>query len=139
MHVYEIMTTNVETIAPTRRLADASEQMRIRGIRHLIVMADDKVLGVISNRDLAEISRRDLEDTTVGEVVSNRRVSISPEATIDDAADMMLNENVGCLLVMNDETLVGIVTTTDILGRLRQRGRAGRIAMQHLSGKRTAV
>jgi acetoin utilization protein AcuB len=139
MHVHEIMTANPRTIETDRRLADASELMRIRGIRHLVVLDGAKVVGVMSNRDLAEISRRELEEIRVGDVVSRRIVSIAPEASIDEAADTMLNANVGCLLVMNGETLVGIVTTTDILGKLRQSGRTGRAALLHISGKSMMV
>ena len=115
MRIREIMSRDVRTIAPDRPLSEAAELMRIRGIRHLVVVEGSVVVGVISNRDLAAITRRELEQVRVRDVMLRHVVTVTPQATVAQAANKMRNSRIGSLPVMEEGHLVGIVTTTDVL------------------------
>ena len=130
MRISEIMKRDVRTITPERLLLDAAELMRIRGIRHLIVMEGGSVAGVISNRDLAAISRRELEQVRVRDVMATRVVVTDPNATVAQAANRMRGAGVGCLPVVHDGKLVGIITIRDLLEELGRRGHASRATVR---------
>ena len=115
MRIGEIMNRDVWTIGPGQPLNEAAELMRIRGIRHLVVVEGSVVVGVISNRDLAAITRRELEQVRVRDVMLHHVVTVTPQATVAQAANKMRNSGVGSLPVIEDGHLVGIVTTTDVL------------------------
>jgi len=87
--------------------------MRNARVRHLVVVRGRRVLGVLSDRDLG------LEtDKSVGDVMTAHAVSASPDMTIRKAANLLRGRSIGCLPVMEDGNLVGIVTTTDLLERI---------------------
>jgi CBS domain-containing protein len=125
--VNEVMTREVLTLASHHPLTLADEVMSFERIRHLPVLEDERVVGVVSQRDLFRAAlatalgyqrraRRMLQRTiTVTEVMSAPAVTISPEATVKDAARIMIDRKIGCLPVVQGDTLVGIITETDIL------------------------
>jgi CBS domain-containing protein len=130
MRVKDIMKREVRTIAPDRSLFEASEQMRIRGIRHLVVTEHGEMVGILSNRDLAAITRHELEQVRVRDVMQQHLVTIDPNATIPQAANKMRGNNVGSLPVLEHETLIGIVTTTDLLEHLGRNGHTERMTLR---------
>lgn len=140
MRVKDIMKRDIRTIAPDRSLFEASEQMRIRGIRHLVVTEHGQMIGVVSNRDLAAITHHELEQVRVRDVMQNRIVTIDPNATIAQAANKMRGNNVGSLPVLDhDDTLVGIVTTTDLLEHLGRNGHTERMTLRGRGNRRKPV
>jgi acetoin utilization protein AcuB len=110
----DVMKTKVESVSPRESAEAAWAHMRTRRIRHLVVLDAGRVVGVISDRDLAGSgSLRRVE--TVGDVMTTQVVSGHPEMTLRQAANQLRGRSIGCLPVMEDEKLVGIVTTTDLL------------------------
>ena len=110
----DVMKEQVESISPRESAEAAWNRMRGRRIRHLVVMSNGKVIGVLSDRDVAGAgSLRQVE--TVGDVMSAPVVVGNPEMTLRAAANQMRGHSIGCLPVVEDERLVGIVTTTDLL------------------------
>lgn len=138
MRVKEIMTNDVMTTSPERPLVEASEKMRKLGIRHLVVLEQSKLAGVLSNRDLAAISRRELEMLRVRDVMARQVITIDPEATIARAANTMCNRSVGCLPVVQEGKLAGIVTTTDLLALLGRAGQGTRATVRDRGNRRRA-
>jgi CBS domain-containing protein len=114
MRVQDVMTRRVETISEGESVSDARERMRRRRIRHLVVLRDHRVAGVVSSRDLdsVDLSRG---APLVEEVMASPAVSVSPDATLRQAANLLRGRTIGCLPVMEEDRLVGIVTTTDLL------------------------
>lgn len=96
-------------------------------IRHLPVVDRGRVVGVVSQRDLFRsalgtalalgIRRPDelMRTLAVRDVMSTPAVTIGPGAPVQDAARTMAEKKIGCLPVVEDECLVGILTETDIL------------------------
>ncbi len=114
MRVRDVMTEDVETIPAGESAENALRRMRGRRIRHLIVTLGTETVGVISEGDLDALgtSRR---FQMVGDVMSSPAITVEPEMTIRQAANLLRGRTIGCLPVMEHGRLVGILTTTDLL------------------------
>jgi len=116
MRVQDVMKTRVESIEAAEPVTVAAEQMRRRRIRHLVVTRENRVAGVLSDRDVTNLSARD--SRLVGDVMASPAISASPEMTLRKAANLLRGRSIGCLPVMDEGRLVGIVTTSDLLERI---------------------
>jgi acetoin utilization protein AcuB len=126
--VKERMTKNAVTVKPDDALKDALWKMEQGHFRHLpVVDASDKVIGILSDRDvrlirpsLAFVSKEDaatqLWSISVQQAAVFDPVSVRPETSLKEAAELMLRWHVGGLPVVEDHNkLVGMITYTDIL------------------------
>jgi CBS-domain-containing membrane protein len=125
--VREMMTTTIATLGRNDTLDLADDLMSMGRIRHLPVLDEGRVVGVVSQRDLfrsalavalgygERAQKLLLKTITVKRVMSEPAISIAPEATVTQATRVMLEHKIGCLPVVEGQTLVGIVTETDIL------------------------
>src|SRR5687768_7877619 len=129
MLVKDYMTRHPIMIEAHMRVSEAQRLMADNNIRHLPVVSDGKrLLGLVTRQRLAippdrlssldvwEITRY-LSDLTVGKVmVSGPDLTcVGPDATLEDAADLMIRHKVGGLPVLEDGVVVGIITETDLL------------------------
>ncbi len=124
--VRDIMSAEVTTLGRNDTLLLAKDIMNLGRIRHFPVVEDDELVGVVSQRDLYRASlgtvmqygekaqRAFLESVAVKEIMVDP-ISIGPDATVQDAARLMMEHKIGCLPVLEDDRLVGIVTETDML------------------------
>jgi CBS domain-containing protein len=125
--VKDIMTKDVSTLGRNDTLDSADDVMALARIRHLVVLDEGRVVGVVSQRDLfrsaltvalgyGERAQKALLRTIrVKEVMSEPAITVSPEASAKEATRLMLEHRIGCLPVVEGRTLMGIVTETDIL------------------------
>jgi acetoin utilization protein AcuB len=111
MRVQDIMRRRVESIGVDEQTSAAAERMRQKRIRHLVAMRDGVVAGVVSDRDLRGVS----SDRRVEDVMSTPAVSAVAGMTVRKAANLLRGRTIGCLPVVEDGRLVGIVTTSDLL------------------------
>ncbi|MGY3941858.1 CBS domain-containing protein [Aeromonas tecta] len=127
MLIKEIMTTRIATVSMDDRLNVIKEIFEQAHFRHLLVIEEEALVGVISDRDLlralspyldtdAEMNR-DTEtlNRRAHQIMSRQLVTISPELSLQEAASMMLARHVSCLPVLENGALVGIVSWTDLL------------------------
>lgn len=126
MFVADWMTRQVITVEPQESVLRAMHLMRDRGIKHLPVVKDGRLAGVISDRDIkafcpSKATSLDvyeinylLSKAEVQEAMGPRLLTIAPDAPVEEAALMMLDENVGCLPVVAGDTLAGIISDKDI-------------------------
>lgn len=124
--VRDIMSAEVTTLGRNDTLLLAKDIMNLGRVRHFPVVEEEELVGVVSQRDLYRASlgtvmqygekaqRAFLESVAVKEVMADP-ISISPDATVRDAARLMMEHKIGCLPVLEDSRLVGIVTETDML------------------------
>jgi CBS domain-containing protein/ribosome-associated translation inhibitor RaiA len=115
----EIMRPNVVTIEPKVAASVAWDEMQRRGIRHLVVAENGRLNGVISERDLGGRTRPDIrKGRLVQDLMAERVVSADANMTLRRAANLMLNEVIGCLPVLDNGQLVGVVTASEVLDEL---------------------
>jgi acetoin utilization protein AcuB len=126
MFVADWMTRQVITVEPDESVLHAMHLMRDRNIKHLPVVRDGKLTGVISDRDIksycpSKATALDvyeinylLSKAAVHEAMHKHVVTIAPDAPVELAAMLMLDENIGCLPVVVGETLAGIISDRDI-------------------------
>jgi CBS domain-containing protein len=118
VRIFEVMTKEVETVAPTLIAAEAAERMRQNRIRHLVVKDGRTIVGVLSDRDVRGRGAAQLTQQTVADLMTRSAVSIGPRDTVRAAANLMRGRTIGCLPVVERERLIGIVTVTDLLDLL---------------------
>ncbi len=119
LSIRDVMSTDLVTVTPAEAARRAYELMRDRRIRHLPVVSDGRLVGVLSDRDLRPILLSPgLAGATVGELMSESLTTISPDALVEDAASLLVVKKIGCLPVVDGLRLVGIVTETDLLAVL---------------------
>lgn len=110
MRVEEAMTRRAETVSANESAKAALQRMRSKRIHHLVVMRGKQLAGVVSARDVGIPN-----DRTVGDVMTAHAVSATPGMTLRRAANLLRGRSIGCLPVIEDGNLVGILTITDVL------------------------
>ena len=120
------MTRDVVTLAPEASAAEAWRICRDKNIRHLPVVDEGRLVGLVSDRDLRDASpprsstgeRDALNWSRLGDLMSTRLVTIHPLDTIEHAARELTERKIGCLPVVADGELVGIITSSDMMQTL---------------------
>jgi acetoin utilization protein AcuB len=116
MRVAEVMSTNIQAVKPTVPATDAWEVMRNHGIRHLVVMNDSELVGVLSDRDAGGRNGEALRaGARVSELMTKAVVSVRPDETIRKVANLMRGRTIGCVPVIDRGRVKGIVTVSDLL------------------------
>jgi acetoin utilization protein AcuB len=87
----------------------------------LPVVSDGKLTGIVTERDLRQYTGV-LERTKVNAAMTENPITVSPETMLEDAAEIMLKNQIGCLPVLHQGQLVGIVTASDVLEAFRRDG-----------------
>lgn len=129
MNVIEIMTASPITIRSNQCLRDALELMDQHYIKHLPVMRNHHVIGVLTERDCRRAfnspfiqnslyDRKTAIQVKVQSVMSSELVVVEPDTSAMEAARLILAHRIGCLPVVREETLVGIITRSDLLEAL---------------------
>jgi len=127
MKVKDIMVKEVATLDVEDELSLANDIMRLGRIRHLPVVSGDHLVGIISERDLFRSSlaqalgygnkdtREVMKTLRIKDVMVKQLVTVSPDMELKDAVALMVDRKIGCLPVVQDNKLLGLITETDIL------------------------
>jgi CBS domain-containing protein len=117
--VGQFMTTDLFTVQPDDLIDLAASVMDWRHIRHVPVEDDDgHLVGLITHRQLIRLlteGKKRSEAITVHDVMLKDPVAVSPSTSSLEAMEIMRAKKIGCLLVTDDDRLVGIVTSFDFL------------------------
>ncbi|HEY7602275.1 MAG TPA: CBS and ACT domain-containing protein [Methylomirabilota bacterium] len=117
--VRDVMVTGPVTVRPHETARHAYRLMRDHRFRHLPVVEDGQLVGILSDRDLRPVLLSPtLARARVGELMSEDLTTVGPDALVEEAASLLVVKKIGCLPVVADGRLVGIVTETDLLGVL---------------------
>lgn len=136
MRVQDVMTDKVYKVSPDATADVAWEIMRMRRIHHLVVTHEGRIVGLLSARDFGGIkARRERERHTVRDLMTVNVVTVPPATTIRRAANIMRGRAIGCLVVVDDGRIVGIVTAADLLDAIDRTGWTSRYAKSHPEGK----
>jgi CBS domain-containing protein len=115
--IQEAMTSSPTTVEPTTTAQEAARTMKSEDVGSLPIVEGDKLVGVITDRDLAIriIAEAKGIDTPVAEIASKDVVTIDPQQSLEEAARLMANNQVRRLpVVEEDGRLVGILAQADI-------------------------
>jgi len=131
MKVEDIMNTDVVTIGMDVRLRTVQEMFNKRKFHHILVIEDNELLGVVSDRDiLKELSPfidtsserpqdRSTLDRRMHQIMTRKPITAEKETTIEEAADIFIKENISCLPILSSQKkIIGIITRKDILKQL---------------------
>jgi CBS domain-containing protein len=127
IRVRDIMQTSFVTVSAGDTLSTVEDIMTLGGVRHMPVVRGGTLVGVVSERDLLRASlsnltafrqeerRAFLQVVEITRVMTAPPVVISPEAEIEQAALLLAEKKIGCLPVIDEGKLVGLLTETDVL------------------------
>ena len=130
MFVSDWMTKKVFTLTMDDYISDALSIMKEKKIKHVPVVKNDTLKGIVSDRDIKEYSPSKattldvyelhyvLANTKIKEIARTKILTTSPDMPIEEAAMIMLDNNVGCLPVIDNLKLVGIISDKDIFHAL---------------------
>ena len=117
MQVKEIMN-KVITIKPDATIKDAADLMSKKRFGCLVVVDEEKIVGIITERDIlskVEAKGKSGKSVLVKDIMSEKVVTTEPNENIDDAALLMSKNKIKKLPVIDNDKLVGIITSTDII------------------------
>jgi CBS domain-containing membrane protein len=136
LKVRDVMTVDPTTLKRNDKLALADDIMRLGRVRHLPVVDDDgqALVGIVSQRDLfrdalahalgfgRHAQRKVLDAISVEEVMASDVVTIGPDASLVEAARILAERKIGCLPVVENGRLVGILTEGDFVALVARGG-----------------
>jgi CBS domain-containing protein len=111
MRIADVMTRDLPTVEPGSSIREAATQMRERGVRALPVCDGERLVGIVTDWDLAKAlaDEGDPTDRPLGDFMSTDLVALSPDATFTEAAELMADRHVHHLLVRDGEHLAGML------------------------------
>jgi len=121
------MKKDLITITKDERMTTAKKILKEKNIRHLPVVDGKRLIGLVSNMDIrkAEASPATsleirelhylLDKLTVGEIMTRNVITISPDISVEEATTLLHDNKIGCLPVVEDGNLVGILTENDVM------------------------
>jgi len=124
--VKDIMTTNVITLSSSDKLENAEKLFKKNNIRHIPIVDNGEIVGMLSYSDLLRLSFADLtneefeidafiyEMFTIKQIMAKNLTMVPPNTTIKKVAQMLVEKEFHALSIVKDEKLLGIVTSTDL-------------------------
>jgi CBS domain-containing protein len=112
----------------------ANDVISLGRIRHIPVVANGTLVGLLSERDLMGAAANQifglkqksksalLKSVLIKDVMKKRVATVEPDTPIKDAAHLMAEKKIGCVPVVSDGSLIGLLTTTDILRYIENLG-----------------
>ena len=128
LRVKDLMSDTLEVVSPDAHLHDALTRMNRAGYRHLPVVADDKLVGIITDRDIrlavnspvvaaeADLTRESiLDDVRIDDCMTPDPKCVSPETPLYEVADLLTLNKFGAMPVVDEDRLVGMISYIDFL------------------------
>ena len=128
MNIEELMSSDVVTASENDTLNIAGKKFKEHNIRHLPVLdSGGKLVGIFSDRDLKRVSASDatilevhellylLDKIRVAQVMTKKPLFASADMTLEAAAGLLAEKRIGCLPVLRDDKVVGIITKMDFV------------------------
>lgn len=117
-HILEVKGHDFWNIGPDASVYDALRMMSVKDIGALIVMQDDRMVGIMSERDYARkvvLLGKTSRETLVDEIMSKNVFTIHPDQTVEEAMDLMTVKHVRHLPVVENDRVAGIISIGDVV------------------------
>ena len=119
MYVLDIMSRTLISVKPENTIQEASEVMEKNKVGAVLVMKGDVLSGILTEKDIIKaISKSTPYSTNVKKIMTEEIISIGPNATVREAARIMLNKNVRRIPIVSEGKCIGIVTMNDVVRAL---------------------
>jgi acetoin utilization protein AcuB len=121
--ISKYMTTTPRTAEGSMSLAAAAKLMAESGIRHLPVMDGEKLIGVLTDRDVnfvQSFSDVDAEKLTIDGAMSEKPYTVPPDMPLDEVVATMAEMKYGSAVVVQNQHVVGVFTTVDVCRALSE-------------------
>lgn len=125
--VKDIMSSDITSVSPNERLVHARRLMQDAKVGRLPVILDEELVGMVTSKDLMRVlidfrkkvpekyQKSQIKDVYVEDIMSENPLAISPDASIAEVADIMMDTGYNGLPVVDNGKVIGIITQTDIL------------------------
>ena len=118
LKVRDVMTANLVAVKAGASVIEAARLMTVRDISSILVKEDNEVVGIMTDRDIVDriVSQgRDPRTVKVSEVMSSPLLSISAEASVEEAAEKMRNNRIRRLVVEETHQKIGLIAESDMV------------------------
>jgi acetoin utilization protein AcuB len=119
----DLMTPNPMTVTPQASVAEVWDLMRELEIRHVPVVQDGALVGMLSDRDLARLDIAQMLPMPIIKVMSTDVIAVEPESELSEVVELLIEHKVGALPVIEADSreVVGIVSYIDVLRAVQDR------------------
>ena len=109
------------SVGPQATVYEALELMSEKNVGALVVIEKGSLVGIFSERDYARkviLQKRSSQNVTVGELMTRKVFYLEPQSTIEDCMTLMTDKHIRHLPILENERLIGIVTTGDLVKQI---------------------
>ena len=125
-HLLEVKGPDVWSISPDASVYDALCMMSDKGVGALVVFDEEKLVGIISERDYARkiiLMGKTSRETLVREIMSSKVYTIHPEQTVEEAMELMTHHHIRHIPVVADDKVLGVISIGDVVNNIIHRQR----------------
>ena len=125
-HLLEVKGPDVWSISPDVSVYDALCMMADKDVGALLVVENERLVGIISERDYARkiiLQGKTSKDTLVREIMSTHLFTIHPDQTVEEAMEMMSRRHIRHLPVIADDKVLGVISIGDVVNNIIHRQR----------------
>jgi len=108
----------VHTVSPGTSVYEALEELENNNMGSLVVVENGKLIGIFTERDYARkviLKGRSSKDTQVRDIMTERPIFVTPDATIEECMQLMSSKNFRHLPVLENDQLVGVISISDLV------------------------
>jgi CBS domain-containing protein len=125
-HILQSKGKNIWSIRPDATVLDALRLMDAKGVGALLVMQDNRLVGILSERDYARkviLKGRSSKDTPVRDIMTEHVYTVHPDQTLDECMELMSSKSIRHLPVMENDHVVGVISIRDVMSAIIHRQR----------------